>query len=62
VRAGLGVAPFPRSLIPGDLVTVTNRLGLPALGEVEFTLLVGPRAPAEPTAALTRAIMGRTLH
>jgi DNA-binding transcriptional LysR family regulator len=62
VRAGLGVAPFPRSLIPGDLVTVTNRLGLPALGEVEFTLLVGPRAPAEPTAALARAIMDRTLH
>jgi len=62
VRAGLGVAPFPRSLIPGDLVTVTNRLGLPPLGEVEFTLRVGPRAPADPTAALTRAIMGRTLH
>jgi len=62
VRAGLGVAPFPRSLIPGDLVTVTNRLGLPPLGEVEFILRVGPRAPAEPTAALTRAIMGRTLH
>ncbi|GAB3385952.1 LysR substrate-binding domain-containing protein [Humibacter soli] len=62
VRAGLGVAPFPRTLIPADLVKVTNRLGLPELGEVEFSLLANPRAAAEPVAALTRAIMGRTLH
>ncbi|WP_243063711.1 LysR substrate-binding domain-containing protein [Humibacter sp. RRB41] len=62
VRAGLGVAPFPRTLIPADLVKVTNRLGLPELGEVEFSLLSNPRAAADPVAALTRAIMGRTLH
>ncbi|HVX06403.1 LysR family transcriptional regulator [Humibacter sp.] len=62
VRAGLGVAPFPRTIIPNDLVKVTNRLGLPELGQVEFSLLANPRAAAEPVAALTRAIMGRTLH
>jgi DNA-binding transcriptional LysR family regulator len=62
VRAGLGVAPFPRTIIPNDLVKVTNRLGLPELGRVEFSLLANPRASAEPVAALTRAIMGRTLH
>ena len=62
VRAGLGVAPFPRTLIPSDLVKVTNRLGLPELGRVEFSLLANPGAAAEPVAALTRAIMGRTLR
>jgi DNA-binding transcriptional LysR family regulator len=62
VRAGLGVAPFPRTLIPNDLVKVTNRLGLPELGRVEFSLLANPTAAADPVAALTRAIMGRTLH
>lgn len=62
VRAGLGVAPFPRTIIPNDLVKVTNRLQLPELGQVEFSLLSNPRAAAEPVAALTRAIMGRTLH
>ncbi|GAB3805948.1 LysR substrate-binding domain-containing protein [Humibacter antri] len=62
VRAGLGVAPFPRTIIPNDLVKVTNRLGLPELGRVEFSLLANPRAAAEPIAALARAIMGRTLH
>lgn len=62
VRAGLGVAPFPRTLIPNDLVKVTNRLGLPELGRVEFSLLANPAAAAEPIAALARAIMGRTLH
>jgi DNA-binding transcriptional LysR family regulator len=62
VRAGLGVAPFPRTLIPSDLVKVTNRLGLPELGQVEFSLLSNPRAAAEPVAALSRAIMGRTLR
>ncbi len=62
VRAGLGVAPFPRTMIPNDLVKVTNRLGLPELGQVEFSLLANPRAAAEPVAALSRAIMGRTLR
>jgi DNA-binding transcriptional LysR family regulator len=61
VRAGLGVAVFPQSLIPEDLVKVTNRFGLPVLGEVDFTLLANPGAPSEPTEALISAIMDRGL-
>jgi DNA-binding transcriptional LysR family regulator len=61
VRAGLGVAVFPQSLIPEDLVKVTNRFGLPVLGEVDFTLLANPSAPREATDALISAIMGRGL-
>jgi len=61
VRAGLGVAVFPHSLIPEDLVKVTNRFGLPVLGEVDFTLLRNPSAPVEATDALISAILGRGL-
>jgi DNA-binding transcriptional LysR family regulator len=60
VRAGLGVAAFPRTLIPADLSAVTARLGLPELGDVDFTLLANPLAAAEPVQALQSAIMGRT--
>jgi DNA-binding transcriptional LysR family regulator len=62
VRAGLGVAVFPRSLIPDDLVVVGTRFALPVLGEVDLTLLRNPGAPAEPVDALITAIMGRTLN
>ena len=61
VRAGLGVAVFPQSLIPEDLVKVTNRFSLPILGDVDFTLLANPNAPKEPTDALISAILGRGL-
>ena len=61
VRAGLGVAVFPNSLIPEDLVKVTNRFGLPVLGDVDFTLLRNPSAPADSTDALISAILGRGL-
>jgi DNA-binding transcriptional LysR family regulator len=61
VRAGLGVAVFPNSLIPEDLVKVTNRFGLPELGDVDFTLLRNPSAPGESTDALISAILGRGL-
>jgi DNA-binding transcriptional LysR family regulator len=61
VRAGLGVAVFPNSLIPEDLVKVTNRFGLPVLGEVDFTLLRNPSAPPDSTDALISAILGRGL-
>jgi DNA-binding transcriptional LysR family regulator len=61
VRAGIGVAVFPRSLIPSDLVKVTNRFALPELGKVDFTLLSNPAAPREPIEALTAAILGRAL-
>ena len=62
VRAGLGVAVFPRSLIPDDLVVVGTRFALPVLGEVDLTLMRNPGAPAEPVDALISAIMGRTLN
>ncbi|MCU1508179.1 MAG: LysR family transcriptional regulator [Glaciihabitans sp.] len=58
VRAGIGVAVFPHTLIPSDLVKVTNRFGLPTLGDVEFTLLANPAAPKDATDALISAIMG----
>ena len=61
VRAGLGVAVFPHSLIPDDLVKVTNRFELPVLGDVDFTLLRNPSAPPDPTDALISAILGRGL-
>jgi DNA-binding transcriptional LysR family regulator len=61
VRAGLGIAVFPQSLIPDDLVAVGSRFALPTLGEVDLTLLRNPGAPAEPVNALISAIMGRTL-
>jgi DNA-binding transcriptional LysR family regulator len=61
VRAGLGVAAHPHTLIPDDLVKVSNRFSLPDLGEVDFTLLSNPSAPADAVAALTSAIMGRAL-
>ncbi|GAA0999930.1 LysR substrate-binding domain-containing protein [Subtercola frigoramans] len=61
VRAGLGIAVFPQSLIPDDLVTVGQRFGLPELGHVDFRLLSNPSAPAAPIEALTTAIMGRPL-
>jgi DNA-binding transcriptional LysR family regulator len=61
VRAGIGVAVFPQSLIPADLVKVSNRFGLPPLGDVDFTLLANPTAAKEPVDALIAAIMDRAL-
>jgi DNA-binding transcriptional LysR family regulator len=59
VRAGIGVAVFPYSLIPGDLVKVSNRFELPDLGEVDYVLVANPSAAREPVEALTSAIMSR---
>lgn len=58
-RAGIGVSAFPQSLIPPDLVELPASLGLPQLGEVEFSLLDNPSAPREPVDALVSAIVGR---
>lgn len=38
-RAGLGVAVFPQSLVPDDLVRASSRFELPEMGIVDFTLL-----------------------
>ena len=60
LRAGIGVAVFPQSLIPADLVPVTSTFGLPLLGEVDFALLDNPRAAREPVDALVSAIVARS--
>lgn len=57
-RAGIGVAVFPHSLIPADLVKVSVRLGLPDLPAVDYVLIAGSGAP-DPTEALTSAILSR---
>ncbi|CAN5421593.1 LysR substrate-binding domain-containing protein [soil metagenome] len=59
VRAGIGIAVFPQSLIPGDLAQVPPALDLPELGDIEFALVDPPRAAREPIEALTAAIMSR---
>ncbi|MEO6532731.1 MAG: LysR substrate-binding domain-containing protein [Pseudolysinimonas sp.] len=60
MRAGIGVAVFPKSLIPGDLEPVSSTYGLPAIGEVDFALLDNPRAAREPVDALVSAIVARS--
>lgn len=62
VRAGIGIAVFPQSLIPADLAQVSASFDLPSLGDVDFTLLDNPRAAREPVAALTSAILSRPVH
>jgi DNA-binding transcriptional LysR family regulator len=56
-RAGIGIAVFARSLIPGDLTEVTA--ALPPRGTVDFVLLDNPRAAREPVEALASAILAR---
>jgi DNA-binding transcriptional LysR family regulator len=56
LRAGIGIAVFPRVLIPDELVEVTGTFDLPRLGEVDFTLLSNPRSAHEPVDALANAI------
>ena len=58
-RAGIGVAAFPLSLIPPDLAQLPASLGLPELGDVDFSLLDNPAAPREPVDALVAAILAR---
>jgi DNA-binding transcriptional LysR family regulator len=59
VRAGIGVAVFPHSLIPADLVKVSQRLGLPDLPAVDYVLIANPTVQREPIDALTNAILSR---
>jgi DNA-binding transcriptional LysR family regulator len=62
VRAGFGVAVFPQSLIPADLVQVPPAAGLPEVGDVDFALVENPAAAREPVEALASAIMGRPVQ
>lgn len=59
VRAGIGVAVFPQSLIPADLVEIPSTMLLPEVGDVDFALIENPAAPRKPVEALASAIMGR---
>jgi DNA-binding transcriptional LysR family regulator len=59
VRAGIGVAPFPQSLIPPDLAQLSVMFELPRLGNVDFTLLSNPVSAREPIEALSQAIIAR---
>lgn len=61
VRAGIGIAVMPSSLVPDDLKIVTRRFDLPPVGDVDFILIGNPLANAEVIDALTQAIMGRNL-
>lgn len=61
VRAGIGIAAMPTSLVPDDLKIITNRFDLPPVGDVDFTLIRNPLANTEVIDALTQAIMGRKL-
>jgi DNA-binding transcriptional LysR family regulator len=56
-RAGLGLAVFARSLVPGDLVELPAAGGMPALGEINLVLLGRPGPASEATKALTSAIL-----
>lgn len=62
VRAGIGIAVLPQSLIPEDLMQVHSSFDLPPIGEVDFTLLANPLANQELVSALSSAIMDRTMH
>jgi DNA-binding transcriptional LysR family regulator len=56
MRAGLGVATFSRSLIPGDLAEVTGGR-MPELEEIDLVLLTNPGSATASAEALTHAII-----
>ncbi|ACQ80726.1 transcriptional regulator, LysR family [Beutenbergia cavernae DSM 12333] len=57
VRAGIGIAVYPASLVPDDVQVLPGTLGLPELGDIDITLVANPRSPKEPIEALTAAIL-----
>ncbi|MCL2533877.1 MAG: LysR substrate-binding domain-containing protein [Nocardiaceae bacterium] len=61
VLAGLGVIMHANSLLPTELQSVGDRLGLPDPGDVEFVLLGRSSTPSGPEAALMEAIRASTL-
>ncbi len=58
-RAGMGIAAFPLSLIPPDLMQVPSSQALPELTDIDFTLLDNPASAREPIDALVAAIVAR---
>ncbi len=61
VRAALGVAVFPATMMPGDLERVDGALRLPPLGVLEFALLDDPAASRPAVEALSAAITSSPL-
>lgn len=57
IRAGLGIAPFPASLVPSDLQVLPAGPDLPGLGDVDITLLANALSERAPIDALTTAIL-----
>lgn len=57
IRAGMGIAAFPVSLVPADLQEIPAGEHLPALGDVDLTLLANPLSEGAPIEALTNAIL-----
>jgi DNA-binding transcriptional LysR family regulator len=60
-RAGIGICVLARSRVPADLRILTGRFDLPALPDVEMTLVANPRSPREPVEALSRSILNLRL-
>jgi DNA-binding transcriptional LysR family regulator len=58
-KAGLGITPLARSLIPDGLLAIEIGEALPALGEVDFILLRGGGASRAPVAELSAAIIAK---
>jgi DNA-binding transcriptional LysR family regulator len=56
-RAGLGIAPHARSLVPPGLTEAPNAMGLPALGETEFVVLTRRGVPGRPVKALAEMML-----
>lgn len=61
-RAGIGLAVLPASLVPADMEQVGRRLGLPPLGEVDFTLMSNPLANRDVVEVLAAAIADNVLE
>jgi DNA-binding transcriptional LysR family regulator len=61
-KAGLGITPLSRSLIPDGLVEIEGSNRLPPLGEVDFILLRGGGASRAPVAELSAAIIAKGRH
>jgi DNA-binding transcriptional LysR family regulator len=59
-EAGLGIAAQIRSLISRGLTELPPELGLPDLGEIEFTMLGADRPATTPVGALAALIIANT--
>ncbi|MEI9985708.1 MAG: hypothetical protein WDN69_22520 [Aliidongia sp.] len=59
-EAGLGVTVQARSLISRGLNELPPELGLPDLGEIEFTVLGADRPPTTPVGALADLLITNT--